>query len=170
MNKKFIIVEFLFYALFLTMGLIYVLHDRSEIGSIPSVDERKLLLTIKDDVFKKAFKSANNWIKVIDNKKSLQLCAIDTVKFKNMILGEDSLAIQTMEEFPEHGFNWEYHEDYGWSFYIPREKISEKDQYNYVCIPTWLIVTLVDEGVLEMTVDIGGDKSPKVRKRKINRS
>lgn len=122
-------------------------------GKTPIKDATKYFIYVKDDVFKKnssiITQDASSWIRIEDsNKNNIQLCATDSVKFKSLLLGSDSLALKTIEQYPNHGFKWGIDEDLGYYFSLPRE--TGWDKSNYIKVPTWLMAILIDEKVLDM--------------------
>ena len=151
-NKLFIAIEIIVFTLFVALGIAYISYDRSEIGRRPSPNIDRYLITINDKVLKRAFNKDNDWIKVIDDsKRKLYVCTGENEeKYKEKMLGKDSLAICTINESPNHGFDWKVVEKYGLCFSLPREKINETDGNDYDYVPTWLITTLIDEGILNI--------------------
>lgn len=122
-------------------------------GKTPIKDATKYFIYVKDDVFKEnssiITQNASSWIRIEDsNKNNIQLCATDSVKFKSLLLGCDSLALKTIEQYPNHGFKWGVDEDLGYYFSLPRE--TGWDKSNYIKMPTWLMAILIDEKVLDI--------------------
>ncbi len=126
--------------------------EKDTVGSIPTKDVSQYLLYIKDDVFTEKnilTEDAKSWMKVVNsNKDNIQLCAVDTTKFKAFFT-QDSIAIKTISMFPDHGFQWEYDEDLGWCFTLPRSQVWD-DKSNYVTVPSWLMAKLIDVNAFDM--------------------
>ena len=130
-----------------------VLRDPYVDGCLPVKDASKYFINVKEDVFKKKndvlTKESKSWIRVIDsNKGNIQLCATDSIKFKSLLLGKDSLAIKTMNDYKNMGYEWGVDEELGYYFSLPRETVW--DESNYIKVPTWLMAVLIDEGVLNI--------------------
>lgn len=140
--------------LLLIVSLAYYFSKEKETeGKVPSREmSQYLLLYIKDDVFtetKILTEDAKSWMKVVNsNKDNIQLCAVDTARFKTFFT-QDSIALKTISMFPDHGFQWEHDEDLGWCFTLPRSQVWD-DKSNYVTVPSWLMAKLIDVNAFDM--------------------
>lgn len=154
--------KFVFFILaiivFAILGFLYLTSvDKSDEGKIPSVDEDKYVIALKEAVFTQAFNGDNSWVEVVNKRSSrtkLQLCIeLDSVYFTNpdILLG---YVIKTSEEYTD--FSWDTiteNETRLLYFSLPIETIVEIDKFDYVSIPTWLLSTLIDEEVMDIEVD-----------------
>lgn len=153
-NKNRNIIIILIYVVLTIVGFLIVTEtDKYTNGKIPTADEDKYVIMLKSKVFKQAFKD-NSWIDVVNkrsSRKKIELCIkLDSVYFDDLMFDK---VQKTVADFPI--FSWdtivENQSDLLY-FSLPIEKIKEKEEFDYVRIPTWLLTTLVEEEVLDMEV------------------
>ena len=125
-------------------------------GQVPVQDASKYFVYLKDGLFANW---ESEWIGVSNNsKRVVWLYAKDTAKFKERMMGKDTLALKTVAKFEGQGFEWdEDNEELGVCFSLPRDfSSSEREndmidgKYDYVKVPVWLMSVLIDEGVIDL--------------------
>ena len=130
----------------------YFKRERYTQGVHPVQNVDFCLMHINAEVFDKVNSDSCAWLEIVNSSgRYLQLCAKDTVKFKSIFEGKDNLSIQTIKKFGHYGFKYGVDEDLGLCFSLPREEGwgINKETKDYIVIPTWLVVALIDEHVLK---------------------
>lgn len=130
----------------------YLRRDRYTQGAHPVENVDFCLMHINAEVFDKVNSDSCVWLKIVNSSsRYLQLCAKDSVKFKSIFEGKDNLSSQTVKKFGNYGFKYGMDEDLGLCFSLPREEGwgINKETKDYIVIPTWLVVALIDEHVLK---------------------
>ena len=150
-----------FMALYIMIAVVGFLSikgiDKYSDGKIPTFDENKYIMIIKEDVFRQAF-NENQWIDIVNKRSSntmLQLCiSLDSVSDNSIF---DNI-IKTAEDFTM--FKWDTvmgNNSRLLYFSLPMEPI-EKEKFDYVNIPTWLMSTLIDENILDINTELISQK------------
>lgn len=139
---------FSFIIMILVLLLKNILDDKYTEGRVPMKDEDRYLLYVNTEVFTEVFNE--DWLKVVNNSKShIKLCTTDKVKFNELFIGKDSLFKQTISEFNEYGFELGNNEKS--EMYVALPKYSKiKENGEYVVVPVWLIVKLIDAHLLDI--------------------
>lgn len=147
---EFIILFFVVATLFIPLLLNVVGNSKYNEGKLPVKDENKYFIVLKDNVFTEAIKE-NQIITVVNSSKNkLQLCpAKEEEKYMNLFLGNDSLALRTVEKFKDRGFEWVVKDSINGTYFSLPRTMNMEDKYDYVTVPVWLIKEMLDKDLLD---------------------